>query len=224
MQPNYCLPIIAQGKKEILTTIRQNQSAYSFFEVWLDYASDIDDTFFRELERRWAGKIILLFRRKQLEPIHTPLEERLRILRLLDASSVYVDLDIAHQTRELEYAKKANIQTIVSYHDYQKTPSADELHERIKVMRAFNPSILKIATFCNHEEDALRLLEIQLELKEMKQRHVVLGMGHFGNVTRIFGTLWGNELIFAPIDVKTQSAPGQLTRAQLDRVFQALRV
>lgn len=47
-------------------------------------------------------------------------------------------------------------------------------------------------------------------------------MGEFGIITRIFGTIWGNEMIFAPKSIEGASAPGQLTKKQLEDIFKAL--
>ena len=47
-------------------------------------------------------------------------------------------------------------------------------------------------------------------------------MGEFGTITRIFGTLWGNEMIYAPKEKKNASAPGQLTKIQLETIFKEL--
>jgi 3-dehydroquinate dehydratase len=34
--------------------------------------------------------------------------------------------------------------------------------------------------------------------------------------------MWGNEMTFAPVDVSTRSAPGQITVDKLDSIIQAL--
>ena len=47
-------------------------------------------------------------------------------------------------------------------------------------------------------------------------------MGEFGVVSRVFGALWGNEMTFAPAVKTEQSAPGQLTRSQLENIFKEL--
>jgi 3-dehydroquinate dehydratase type I len=89
-------------------------------------------------------------------------------------------------------------------------------------IRKKNPTILKIATECQNDNDSLRLLDILLSLKETPQKYIILGMGSHGLITRVFGSLWGNELIFAPEKANEQSAPGQLTRKQLDNILQTI--
>jgi 3-dehydroquinate dehydratase len=47
-------------------------------------------------------------------------------------------------------------------------------------------------------------------------------MGEHGLVTRIFGTLWGNPIVFAPVTSSHASAPGQLTREEFAEIFALL--
>jgi 3-dehydroquinate dehydratase type I len=90
-------------------------------------------------------------------------------------------------------------------------------------MKAARADVSKIAAYCETENDALRLLKILLNLRDERRRCIILGMGVHGAVTRLFGTLWGNEMIFAPESRTKASAPGQLTRSELEQCFSALQ-
>ena len=103
------------------------------------------------------------------------------------------------------------------------TPEDNKLREIIDIMDEYRPTVYKIATMCTNERDALRLLQLLLELKKRNLKYILLGMGKSGVITRIFGTLWGNEMIFAPRVSIEQSAPGQLTRNQLENIFKELK-
>lgn len=219
----YCLPVIKPTKDDVLATIAHYKADYAFFEIWLDYVEGADGAFVRELVTQHPGKLVLLFRRQNLEPIHQPLGNRLAMIDELKGADVLLDLDLS-QRSELEHVRhnQSVIRTIVSHHDYQQTPDAPELGRIVADILSFRPVIAKLATFCQDEADALRLLETQLQFKAQKQRHIVLGMGALGLVTRIFGTLWGNELVYAPPTPAGSSASGQLTRQQLEAIFQVL--
>jgi 3-dehydroquinate dehydratase len=47
-------------------------------------------------------------------------------------------------------------------------------------------------------------------------------MGKHGTITRVFGSIWGNEMAFAPIEAANRSAAGQITVDKLDSIMQAL--
>jgi 3-dehydroquinate dehydratase type I len=225
MRNKYCLPIIQPSKANVLATIGQHRRYYAFFEVWLDYIADLDEAFVRGLVADLQEKLVVVFRRQQLEPITMPLAQRVKLLGLFDRSPAYVDLDVSSQQDELEHIARNSlaVNTVVSHHDYRQTPALGELHDLAGQIAKHSPTILKIATMCNSPADAVNLLQLQQTLLARKQRHIILGMGEHGAVTRIFGTLWGNELIFVPPARNLASAPGQLTRDQLDTITTILK-
>lgn len=220
----YCLPLIKPSKQEALEAIQANDSKYSYFEVWLDYVADVDEAFVKQLVETLQGRLVILFRRQQLQPIKMSLEKRYAILEQLSGSPVLVDLDVTNQTDELNYIRDHNLQlkTIVSYHNYQQTPDRVQIETILDTIKGYQPSIYKLATQCTSRQDALRLLEYLLELKSQDRRVIVSGMGEFGVVSRVFGALWGNEMTFAPAVKTEKSAPGQLTRGQLENIFKEL--
>jgi 3-dehydroquinate dehydratase type I len=224
MRIAYCLPIIKTSQAEVLEAIAGNDQDYAYFEVWLDYVDRVDDAFIKQLIDTLNGRLVILFRRQNLEDIKMELDARLAILGLLKGTDVLVDLDVTTQAAELEHIKDSglNLKTIASYHNYKETPDAVQLKAIIDTMNGYQPSIYKLATLCVGPEDGLRLLNQLLALKAEGLRAIVSGMGEFGAVTRVFGALWGNDMTFAPKDTRESSAPGQLTRGQLDTIFKEL--
>lgn len=223
-QHKYCLPIITQSIHDVLETIEREKHQFMYFEIWLDYLQDVDLNFVQQINQLYPGMIIFLFRRLQLEPIRMPLEKRFAFLESFSGGQSLVDLDITSQAEEFDYIKQhlLELHLIGSYHNYHETPIDEILQETLGQMAAFKPDIVKIATTCQTQVDALRLLEWQQKLKNQKQRHIVLGMGNQGLITRIFCSLWGNELIFAPLIKNYQTADGQLTRQQFESIITIL--
>lgn len=220
MNIKYCLPIIKNTNKEVLDVMQMNQE-YEYFEIWLDYITDLDKEFVKQLVTDFAEKVVLLFRRQNLEAIHMDMQMRKDIISILENTSALLDLDIQIQKKELDFIKEKNmnIQLICSYHNYGATPDSDALQKTIAEMDYYTPNVYKIATLCQIEDDAVVLLQTLLRLKHEGKKYIVLGMGEQGSITRIFGTLWGNEMIFAPKEKTENSAPGQLTKSELETIF-----
>jgi len=225
MKLRYCLPIIKNQPSEVLEVIKRNLEDYHYFEVWLDYVDGLDKAFVERLVDLLGSRLVLLFRRQKLESIKMSLEQRHGWLELLDESPALVDLDIITQQDELEYIAKRHlaIKLIASYHNYQKTPSTVQLRSIIGTMDRYSPSIYKLACLCANRGDAVRLLGLLLELEDQGVPAIVLGMGKFGLATRVFGSLWSNQMVFAPLEAAEASAPGQLTKAQLAVIFKELQ-
>ncbi len=224
MKPNYCLPIIKAEKDRIVEIINANLGDYRYFEVWLDYTHDIDEVFVSQLIELLGERLLAVFRRQSLgAPVMDETLRRRLIARLSDSHAL-VDLDITTQQSELTYIKTEGLPValIASYHNYRETPDTLQLRRIIDTMEPYRPTVYKLSTLCRTEDDAVRLLQLLLELRDRDVRAIVSGMGEYGTATRIFGTMWGNDMVFAPIDRTDQSAPGQLSRQQLEIIFKEL--
>jgi 3-dehydroquinate dehydratase len=61
-----------------------------------------------------------------------------------------------------------------------------------------------------------------LSLKSEQKKYIILGMGEHGTITRVYGALWGNEMTFAPEKEGEETAPGQLTRHEMETILTIL--
>lgn len=222
----YCLPIIKESKDEILQMISENPD-YDFYEIWLSYIKDLDADFIWNISEEYKGKLIFLFRKQNLEKSGLEKQLKEKIIKLIENSKNFLDLDINDQKDELEFISEAcelklfnkeklSNKLIISYHDYSETPDVEKIAEDIE---KFNPGIIKVATFCKTPEDSIKLLTLLLRLKKENKKFIILGMGKEGLIVRIFGALWGNEMNFAPIDDDSKSAEGQLTKEKLEKIL-----
>lgn len=213
----YCLPILKSSKEEILQTVAENPD-YDFYEIWLSYIKDLDTDFVWKISEQYDGKLVFLFRKQNLEKSDLDFGIKKKIIKLLENSGNFLDLDITDQKEELEFVKKEKLgnKLIVSMHDYERTPVLDGIIEK---MDGYKPDIFKIATFCKEPEDAVKLLTLLLQLRKSGKKFIVLGMGDEGKIVRIYGALWGNEFNFTPKSLGEKSAEGQLTKDQLERIL-----
>ena len=220
----YCLPIIERRKSDILKILQKNSNRFRFAEVWLDYIDDLDPSFPASLVGEYPHRLVMVTRRQNLEPMKMVAEDRWKILSTLSRKQVLVDLDISTQADEIArvQAERLALKTILSYHNYTLTPSDTELRSITRRMQGWNGNVIKISTMCKNQRDALRLLALLIDLRESGQKCIVLGMGKHGTITRIFGTMWGNEMTFTPLELSARSASGQLTYEKLDSIMQAL--
>lgn len=220
----YCLPIIVDRFEEALEIIDEQINQYHYFELWLDYLSNYSRDEVCELSKRLGNRLLLLFRRNQLDPIQMALEERLEVIRFAFKNGSYIDLDIQVQSDELKALEKSGEKgnLILSYHNYDGTPIDEIMDAILEKMRSYNPAIYKFSCFCKNRNDALRLLAFQRKLHISGYHSIVFGMGEKGVVTRVFAPLWGAEMVFAPVIKGKASAAGQLTKTELETIFNIL--
>lgn len=245
MTTKYCLPIIKNSIIDIKKTIDQYPN-YDGYEVWVDYLDETYTVIPARLEslssifsslrdpgraRSPLARMTLCFRRLNGEPIHMPVEKRINIIDICKGKNIFIDCDIEQQNEDLEYIRILNyklkiknnskVSLIASYHNYKQTPAAIELNKIIKTMEQYNPEIYKIATFCQTPGDAVRLMQLLLQLKKEMKKAIVLGMGNYGKISRIFGAMYGNEITFTPENGE-KSAPGQMTRDKISLMIKDL--
>ncbi len=100
-----------------------------------------------------------------------------------------------------------NYTTISSHHDFEKTPSVSEC---LSILDNMQGNIKKGAFKTNSFEDLNNIFKISQSLKE---KHILIGMGEFGKITRIRSELLGNEFTFG--HTGTPTAEGQLSVREL---------
>ncbi len=93
--------------------------------------------------------------------------------------------------------------TISSIHDYEDTPSFDEIADSLNSMTS------DISKGAYTTRNFKNLYDILKASKEVTKKHVILGMGQMGEITRIRQNILNNSFTFAYIGEPT--APGQLS-------------
>lgn len=126
--------------------------------------------------------------------------------------------DSALRRSVLEASARSGSRVIVSYHDFQKTPERAKLLEIVDRCFEEGGHVAKIACYAQNNQDAARLLG----LLDDRRSVVVVGMGPLGRLTRIVGPLLGAELTFATRQDLEPTAPGQLTSAELIKIWEEL--
>ena len=98
--------------------------------------------------------------------------------------------------------------TIRSFHDFEKTPDAETI---LEMLGGGDQEISKGAFMVSSFSDLCSILDAS---RSLGRRHVLLGMGRTGEVTRIRQKILGNEFTFGYEGAPT--APGQLSTEELE--------
>lgn len=99
---------------------------------------------------------------------------------------------------------------LISEHDFEKTPSMDELNDMVKRACAQGADIVKLAVMTKDVADVRRLMRFT---EECKVPLVTIGMGATGSVTRVIAPLFGSLFTYGYL--KSPVAPGQLSVRKL---------
>lgn len=99
--------------------------------------------------------------------------------------------------------------TIRSVHDFNRTPSSDEIVSLLKGGNHISKGAFMVSSFTD-------LWNIFNASKRIKTRHVLVGMGITGQITRVRSSLLGNEFTYGYHG--TPTAPGQMTAEELESI------
>ncbi|KAK6254580.1 hypothetical protein SCA6_015885 [Theobroma cacao] len=139
-------------------------------------------------------------------------KERLDVLRLameLGADYIDVELKVAHDfMKSIDGKKPEKLKVIVSSHNYQSTPSVEELGNLVARIQSTRADIVKIVTTALEITDVARIFQITVH----SQVPIIgLVMGERGLISRILCAKFGGHLTFGTLEAGVVSAPGQPT-------------
>ncbi|ACO03546.1 MULTISPECIES: type I 3-dehydroquinate dehydratase [Persephonella] len=136
-------------------------------------------------------------------------------IELFEAVSDYADIiDIELRSERLhedlvKLCRDKEKFLLVSYHDFEKTPSEDEIQEIID--RSSFGDIIKFAFMVKDVEDVGRILSVTHKNRDKKI--VSIGMGDLGKITRVAGFFFGSLITYTYIGESV--APGQIEVKEL---------
>ncbi len=204
-KPMICAPIIEKNSEFALQSAEKAiDLGADIVELRIDTLEDPDPDEIQQLIKDIDYPTIATNRTKSEGGFFNGSEEE-RTSILIKAAEYADIIDIELQTNEelREEVIKAAKYTIISYHDFQKTPSFEELLDVVKKEKEIG-NIAKFAVMPNKYKDTLTVLNVLCEV----QNTIGIAMGDLGKYTRIVAPIFGSPIIFASID--KESAPGQL--------------
>lgn len=208
-----CISIADVTVDEACRIIRENELS----EVRLDRIKFAES----DLEKIFgSGKTVATFR--PVEGIDD--NTRKEILKsAIKYGSSYVDIEVENSDSFKSGLKDAasitGCKTIVSYHDYNKTPVMRELEQILAWCFEGGADMAKIACQVNSMGDAARLLS----LYSLGKPVISIGMGEGGRITRVAAPLLGAPFTYASLDPERETAPGQIDATSLAKIIDLIR-
>ncbi|MGM9947444.1 type I 3-dehydroquinate dehydratase [Floccifex sp.] len=146
---------------------------------------------------------------------------------IIDSKQIdFVDVECFTGEKEvkeiIDYAHENGVYVIMSNHDFDKTPSYDEIIYRLRKMQEYNADIPKIALMPQNKEDVLTLLKATKDMSEKYADRpiITMSMSGMGVISRLAGEVFGSCLTFGA--AKKASAPGQINVNELNEVLDIL--
>lgn len=223
--PKIVVPIVAPTAEDILAEATASQTLDCDLVEWrLDYYenvadfSDVCNLSQQVMERLGQKPLLLTFRTQKeggemafSEENYFALYHELVKKGALDLLDIELFANPLAADTLIHEAKKAGIKIVLCNHDFQKTPSQEEIVARLRQMQMRQADICKIAVMPQDATDVLTLLSATNEMYThyASVPIVTMSMGQLGMISRVTGQLFGSALTFG--SALQASAPGQLS-------------
>ncbi len=234
--PAICTPLIGSTREKILEEVAFVVAMQPDVLEWrVDFYEGIGNAsdvvaLAREI-RELAHGIPVLFTRRSIkeggEPIGLTEEEVVALVVAVCASGTVEMVDFEmnnnpdHIARVRAAARQHGLGLVLSFHNFQSTPSHDTLCQYFAQAQALGADVAKIAVMPQRMEDVLTLLSATLESSHKLGIPLVsMSMGGYGALTRLFGWTFGSAMTFV-VGAGT-SAPGQVPIADMQAALEMM--
>lgn len=228
-KPLVCLPLVGVTRRQILDEAKRLVDVGPDLLEWrVDACEFVESTeacisLLEEL-RLCIGDIPLIFTcRIESEGGMKSLSRDVRLdlfLTVIAGGNVdIVDVELCndHEMRIAVQRSAAvkGVRVILSYHNFEQTPSEQNIISKLVEAQEAGADIAKLAVMPKDYGDVLTLMNATYKARceHLKIPIVTMSMGGTGAVSRVVGGLFGSDITFA-IGVQS-SAPGQIPIAEL---------
>ncbi|MDR0724601.1 MAG: type I 3-dehydroquinate dehydratase [Prevotellaceae bacterium] len=152
--------------------------------------------------------------------------ERLdRLIEAVRAGAAFVDVETeADEDFRKAVAKQAklnNCKLIVSYHNFEETPSLLEMCDIVDICKKQDADLVKLVTTAKNKSDASRVLSLYDKYPDTSL--VAFAMGAAGLITRVACLFLGAPYTYAAVSDDKPLANGQISVEKIQNVMNNLR-
>lgn len=138
----------------------------------------------------------------------------------------FLDIEMFRDQARVEQltqrAHQKNVLVIMSNHDFDKTPTQQDIEQRLLKQDQMGADILKIAVMPKSKQDVLTLMNATLNVSQKSKKPLLtMSMGRLGTISRIATANMGGSMSFGMIG--EASAPGQIDVAQLKQFLKIVQ-
>ena len=143
------------------------------------------------------------------------------LVAAVEAGAAIVDIELAAPgLPDLLRRRKSRGRVLVSCHDLAGTPALAEMRSTVERMRAAGANICKLVTTARSFGDNLAVLKLFGAFPGVDI--VAFAMGEAGKLSRVLSPLAGAYFTFASTATGSESAPGQISAAEMRELYRML--
>lgn len=235
-RPKIIVPLVGKTADSILEAAEQARDLDCDLIEWrIDFYEEVATpqkvaTLSHQVKQAVQKPLLVTFRtKKEGGELELPDDQYFAIYRevLTQGAADLLDLELFMPAEEvaatIELAHENDIKVVMCNHDFDATPSQEEIVRRLSLMEEKGADICKIAVMPQSNKDVLTLLAATAEMKDKATRPLItMSMGALGMVSRVSGEAFGSAATFGA--AKQASAPGQVPVSVLREILATLKL
>lgn len=202
-RPSLCASITTTDIK----AIKAVEPLVDLFEVRIDIIGDGWTEVARKLNKPWIACNRLVEEGGKWQGNEARRIEKLLQAMELGAKIVDVEYNAKNVDNIISFIKK-RATCLLSFHDFEKTPSLEILKHTVQMELKAGADICKVVTFAQSFEDNLTVLQLITEFPG--KRIVAFAMGPQGMASRVLAPVAGAYFTYGAVEKGKESAPGQI--------------
>lgn len=212
MTTQICAVIQGPTLKQALEQLDIASRHSTLVELRLDCFEQIDEQEIQFIRKTFSLPMIFTLRSSLQGGLFKGSEnDRLKqIETLAKLKPEYIDLETHVPPEFIGCLKGSKI--ILSTHDFEKMPALDE---RLQQMKKTKADLYKMAFMLHSHQEGLALLQFMKEHNNV----LAMGMGPYGEATRILAPLYGAKFVYACLDPNKGFVPGQVSVEALSNIY-----
>ncbi len=221
----FCISLAETTYKDLYEKIKEASHYTKLFELRVDYLNEID---FKQLEEvlKLPFKFVFTFRGHKEGGVKK-VSDKFRldgILWALDQKFYLVDVEWSLFKKFYSQFKEKDLTRIlVSYHNFQNTPSHQFLAKILEEMKKKEIKKAKIVCMCKNLEDSFRLLDLIFLAKKKGIELISFGMGEKFKFSRILSLFCGAPFTYVAFSKNKKLAPGQFDIKSAQRIYKIFK-
>lgn len=234
--PLICVPLVGKSREDVIAEVKNlTNVAPDIIELRIDAWDCIEDgeksaALLREVRGMTKNLPVILTCRGHWEggvkEVSESAKDTIYGAAVEEGLADFVDKELCYGEAKLrqlkERANAKRVSLIISYHDFEKTPSKEFIYAQLAQQIRYGADVAKVALMPKREEDVLNVLSATLAVRRdfPDTPMITMSMGALGMHSRVVGGLYGSDLTFAV--GSAASAPGQIPAAQMRDTFQLM--
>lgn len=225
-RPFICTSITSDNKRGFITTAKKAvMGGADLAELRIDFLKDPSPENIKQIISESPIPLIVTNRNKENRGTFKG-SESLRISLLhsaIEAKPAFVDIELHAESSSrdeiIQSAHAKHVSVICSYHDFQKTPSAEEMIDTYKEICETGADLAKMVYTPHTEQDLIEIFKATQALQKEKTPYALFGMGEMGQITRLLCHVIGSCLTYCAVKPDPNNGLFQISLKETKSLF-----